>query len=335
MRLRNRYRRYRRYRPSTAAMAALAGDTRRKRKTFQCSGFGSCHMQFSRNEHLARHIRKHTGERPFKCFCGRTFSRLDNLRQHAQTVHTGDDVVSPYGSVSTMPAKASKDQTVTTEAAEKATIVVEAQETPEADHQERAWGGIEEGRERKEKKDLKEGYTGGIMQKQAETRLLSTGKRRQSADVKDTVHISNECGGEAEETEKTGDNAETEDKIIHKVIDKTGKMDTENIVDTEEKREKRKKGERRECVREINTAEEENKELRRIDTLGTVDALEAAASITILMDYGVQQAKMVSLDKHKPRLREDAQKMSIQFLCNPNIGMGGMDILAEVAKIMN
>ncbi|CCJ29193.1 unnamed protein product [Pneumocystis jirovecii] len=174
------------------------------------------------------------------------------------------------------------------------------------------------------------------MQKQAETRLLSTGKRRQSADVKEIkVHISNECGREAEETEKTGDNAETEDKIIHKVIEKTGKMDTENIVDTEEKREKRKKGERRECVGEINTAEEENKELRRIDTLGTVDALEAAASITILMDYGVQQAKMVSLDKHKPRLREDAQKMSIQFLCNPNIGMGGMDILAEVAKIMN
>jgi hypothetical protein len=32
--------------------------------------------------------RKHTGERPFTCHCGKQFSRLDNLRQHAQTVHT-------------------------------------------------------------------------------------------------------------------------------------------------------------------------------------------------------------------------------------------------------
>ena len=34
-----------------------------------------------------RLIRKHTGERPFSCHCGKQFSRLDNLRQHAQTVH--------------------------------------------------------------------------------------------------------------------------------------------------------------------------------------------------------------------------------------------------------
>ncbi|KAI0072570.1 hypothetical protein K474DRAFT_1726660, partial [Panus rudis PR-1116 ss-1] len=30
---------------------------------------------------------KHTGERPFACHCSKQFSRLDNLRQHAQTVH--------------------------------------------------------------------------------------------------------------------------------------------------------------------------------------------------------------------------------------------------------
>ncbi|RPD55400.1 hypothetical protein L226DRAFT_208380 [Lentinus tigrinus ALCF2SS1-7] len=56
-------------------------------KTFQCRGYGECRMVFSRSEHLARHIRKHTGERPFTCHCGKQFSRLDNLRQHAQTVH--------------------------------------------------------------------------------------------------------------------------------------------------------------------------------------------------------------------------------------------------------
>lgn len=33
---------------------------------------------------------KHTGERPFECHCGRAFSRLDNVRQHAGTVHADD-----------------------------------------------------------------------------------------------------------------------------------------------------------------------------------------------------------------------------------------------------
>lgn len=30
-------------------------------KTFQCTGFEGCAMSFSRSEHLARHVRKHTG----------------------------------------------------------------------------------------------------------------------------------------------------------------------------------------------------------------------------------------------------------------------------------
>ncbi|KAF7330687.1 Transcription factor [Mycena sanguinolenta] len=54
---------------------------------FQCRGLGECRMVFSRSERLVKHIRKHTGERPFTCYCSKQFSRLDNLRQHAQTVH--------------------------------------------------------------------------------------------------------------------------------------------------------------------------------------------------------------------------------------------------------
>ncbi|KAL6308479.1 hypothetical protein BKA93DRAFT_925712 [Sparassis latifolia] len=79
--------------PPAASTAAPAGVGVNKRyraapaKTFQCRGYGECRMVFSRSEHLARHIRKHTGERPFTCHCSKQFSRLDNLRQHAQTVH--------------------------------------------------------------------------------------------------------------------------------------------------------------------------------------------------------------------------------------------------------
>ncbi|RPA72306.1 hypothetical protein BJ508DRAFT_217176, partial [Ascobolus immersus RN42] len=55
-----------------------------KKKPFKCERAG-CGMAFSRQEHLLRHIRFHTGEKPFHCrICGNSFSRLDNLRQHSQ-----------------------------------------------------------------------------------------------------------------------------------------------------------------------------------------------------------------------------------------------------------
>ncbi|KAI9231997.1 MAG: hypothetical protein BYD32DRAFT_375339, partial [Podila humilis] len=47
-------------------------------------------MVFTRSEHLARHARYHTGEKPFQCVvdgCTRMFSRFDNMVQHTQT-HT-------------------------------------------------------------------------------------------------------------------------------------------------------------------------------------------------------------------------------------------------------
>ncbi|SPO05508.1 related to transcription factor RGM1 [Cephalotrichum gorgonifer] len=65
---------------------------KKKSQRFYCTDFPPCNLSFTRSEHLARHIRKHTGERPFQCHCSRRFSRLDNLRQHAQTVHINEDI---------------------------------------------------------------------------------------------------------------------------------------------------------------------------------------------------------------------------------------------------
>lgn len=73
-------------------LAESNSDKKKKRgskgRIFQCTGYPDCNMSFTRSEHLARHKRKHTGERPFTCpHCSKNFSRLDNLRQHKQTVH--------------------------------------------------------------------------------------------------------------------------------------------------------------------------------------------------------------------------------------------------------
>ncbi|KAI7828987.1 hypothetical protein BC939DRAFT_442441 [Gamsiella multidivaricata] len=76
-------------RPSTAkASGRAAGGSAPSPKTFQCTGYPGCNMVFTRSEHLARHERKHTGEKPYKCIvanCPRTFSRYDNMIQHTQT----------------------------------------------------------------------------------------------------------------------------------------------------------------------------------------------------------------------------------------------------------
>jgi Zinc finger, C2H2 type len=69
-----------------------AAPGKKKGQRFFCTGYRPCNLSFTRSEHLARHIRKHTGERPFQCHCNRRFSRLDNLRQHAQNVHVQEEI---------------------------------------------------------------------------------------------------------------------------------------------------------------------------------------------------------------------------------------------------
>ncbi|CAL8377882.1 unnamed protein product [Gadus morhua 'NCC'] len=78
----------------TAGAAKVSGRARKatsavKVKPFPCCVQG-CERRFSRSDELNRHVRIHTGQKPFQCtICARSFSRSDHLTTHTRT-HTGE-----------------------------------------------------------------------------------------------------------------------------------------------------------------------------------------------------------------------------------------------------
>ncbi|EMC98601.1 hypothetical protein BAUCODRAFT_30870 [Baudoinia panamericana UAMH 10762] len=52
-----------------------------RKSHFQC---GTCQQAFTRLDHLARHVRSHTKEKPYACtLCSKRFGRVDLLRRHS------------------------------------------------------------------------------------------------------------------------------------------------------------------------------------------------------------------------------------------------------------
>ncbi|KAL5340412.1 hypothetical protein BJX70DRAFT_396921 [Aspergillus crustosus] len=57
-------------------------DSKSRQGYFQC-GFGSCRKSYNRADHLIRHVRSHTREKPYICTsCSKGFSRPDLLKRH-------------------------------------------------------------------------------------------------------------------------------------------------------------------------------------------------------------------------------------------------------------
>ncbi|XP_029957313.1 early growth response protein 1-like [Salarias fasciatus] len=76
-------------RPRKAGAAGRQCKTPPHERPYACPADG-CDRRFSRSDELTRHVRVHTGQKPFQCrICMRSFSRSDHLTTHIRT-HTGE-----------------------------------------------------------------------------------------------------------------------------------------------------------------------------------------------------------------------------------------------------
>lgn len=95
----------RQYRPMPAAVTRTANGVFRRARSATITELGGpypqkshscpipmCGRLFKRLEHLKRHVRTHTSERPYVCsLCNKAFSRSDNLAQHQRTHNATQD----------------------------------------------------------------------------------------------------------------------------------------------------------------------------------------------------------------------------------------------------
>ncbi|KAJ7240142.1 hypothetical protein B0H12DRAFT_57592 [Mycena haematopus] len=79
-----------------------------------------CQATFTRPQHVARHMRSHTGDRPYKCqHCGDQFARSDLLSRHVNKCHAAEKALlsNPSGSTSIgAPGGSRRKQTAATRA---------------------------------------------------------------------------------------------------------------------------------------------------------------------------------------------------------------------------
>ncbi|PTB77813.1 hypothetical protein M440DRAFT_1438257 [Trichoderma longibrachiatum ATCC 18648] len=76
--------------PTALAIAEVGENRNQKPKTLPCK---YCSKRFRRVEHVQRHERTHTKEKPFSCGwdrCGKTFGRRDLLVRHEKLVHLNE-----------------------------------------------------------------------------------------------------------------------------------------------------------------------------------------------------------------------------------------------------
>ncbi|KAH0592482.1 hypothetical protein MHUMG1_09753 [Metarhizium humberi] len=89
---------------STRTEFAASRTRRREKQQRTCP---ECGQTFSKTEHLERHVRSHTRERPFECIlCGKTYTRHDSLLRHTRghAIRDGESAPRELTAVISSPA---------------------------------------------------------------------------------------------------------------------------------------------------------------------------------------------------------------------------------------